>query len=236
MEKLVISPPKLLSDEGRVMVLRALLLRHADELKLFRGSARRAGFAQELGALLAELQQHQFTPAKLRELAAGRDLRRELRDKLHDLALLHEAYANWLAEHELHDANCLLDFATDALRRAIRIPHSHSTLQNLWLDGFAEMTPQELDLLAAILPFCENATLAFCLENEPAAETSWLSIWSSVGKTFQQCRQRLENLPDCKIEVEILKRNPAPKPLPGKFRAGRARKGLGSSQPSAAPA
>ena len=101
LEKLVTSPPKLLSDEGRVMVLRALLLRHADELKLFRGSARRAGFAQELGALLAELQQHQFTPAKLRELAAGRNLRRELRAKLHDLALLHEAYANWLAEHEL---------------------------------------------------------------------------------------------------------------------------------------
>ena len=70
------------------------------------------------------------------------------------------------------------------------------------------MTPQELDLLAAILPFCEHATLAFCLENEPAAGTSWLSIWSSVGKTFQQCRRRIENLPGCKIEVQILKRNP----------------------------
>ena len=123
-EKTGIAPPKLLSDEGRVMVLRALLLRHADELKLFRGSARRAGFAQELGALLAELQQHQFTPAKLRELAARDNLRRDLRDKLHDLALLHEAYANWLAEHELHDANHLLDFATDALRAQYRIPHS----------------------------------------------------------------------------------------------------------------
>ncbi len=105
------APPKLLSDEGRVMVLRALLLRHADELKLFRGSARLAGFAQELGALLAELQQHQFTPARLRELAARGNLRREFRDKLHDLALLHEAYTSWLAEHELNDANHLLDFA-----------------------------------------------------------------------------------------------------------------------------
>jgi ATP-dependent helicase/nuclease subunit B len=206
LDKPGIAPPKLLSDEGRVMVLRALLLRHADELKLFRGSARRAGFAQELGALLAELQQHQFTPAKLRDLAAGGNLRRELRDKLHDLALLHEAYANWLAEHELQDANRLLDFAAGALREQFRTLHSALRISSLWLDGFAEMTPQELDLLAAILPFCENATLAFCLENEPAAETSWLSIWSSVGKTFQRCRQRLENLPGCKIEVEILPR------------------------------
>ncbi len=68
------------------------------------------------------------------------------------------------------------------------------------------MTPQELDLLAAVLPRCDRATLAFCLASEPAAETSWLSIWSSIGKTFQQCRQRLENLPDCEIKFEILPR------------------------------
>jgi len=43
LEKLRIAPPKFLSDEGRVMVLRALLLRHADELQLFRSSARRPG-------------------------------------------------------------------------------------------------------------------------------------------------------------------------------------------------
>ena len=97
LEKLNVAPPKKLNDEGRVMVLRALLMRHEGELKLFRQSARRPGFAQELSQLLNELQQHQFTPAKLRTLAQRENLRRELRDKLHDLALLHENYARWLA-------------------------------------------------------------------------------------------------------------------------------------------
>jgi ATP-dependent helicase/nuclease subunit B len=223
LENLGIAPPKLLSDEGRVMVLRALLMRHVDELKLFRGSARRPGFAQELSALLNELQQHQFTPAKLRALGGRADLRRELRDKLRDLTLLSEKYADWLREHELQDANHLLDFATAALRKtgvaasrqSAAIPSQKCSglptavkIQNLWLDGFAEMTPQELDLLAAVLPFCDNATLAFCLENETAVETSWLSIWWSVGKTYLQSRQRIENLPACKIKVEILPRQP----------------------------
>jgi len=62
-ENLNVAPPKLLSAEGRLMVLRALLLRHADEFKRFQGSARHAGFAQEISLLLAELQEHQFTPA-----------------------------------------------------------------------------------------------------------------------------------------------------------------------------
>jgi ATP-dependent helicase/nuclease subunit B len=214
LENLNITPPKLLSDEGRVMVLRALLMRHTDELKLFRGSARHAGFAQELSALLNELQQHQFTPAKLRALGERADLRRELRDKLRDLALLSEKYADWLREHELQDANHLLDFATAALRGNFRFPLSAFRFSGLWLDGFAEMTPQELDLLAAILPFCENATLAFCLENETEVENSWLSIWSSVGKTYSQCRQRIEKLSDCKIKVQILKCEPGKNRFP----------------------
>jgi len=205
-EKLNVAPPKLLSTEGRLMVLRALLLRHADELKLFRGSARRAGFAQELGTLLAELQQHQFGPAKLRALAGENNLRRELRDKLLDLALLAEKYANWLREHELQDSNNLLDIATKALRDEFKIQNSKFKIESLWLDGFAEMTPQELALLAAVVPLCERATLAFCLETEPMPETSWLSIWSAIGKTFQQCRAQIANLPGCKVEMKILQR------------------------------
>jgi ATP-dependent helicase/nuclease subunit B len=199
-------PSGLLAEEGRVMVLRALLMRHESELKLFRPSARRPGFAQQLSQLLGELQQHQFTPARLRTLSARPDLRHELQDKLHDLALLFDAYTNWLAENELQDGNRLLDAATEALRSKSAIRNLQFAIQSLWLDGFAEMTPQELDLLAAILPRCDRATLAFCLANEPAAETSWLSIWSSIGKTFQQCRQRLANAPDCKVSIEILKR------------------------------
>ena len=208
LEKLRLAPPKLLSAEGRLMVLRALLRRHDRELKLFHHSARRPGFAQEIGALLAELQQHQFGPARLRALAADEKLRHELRDKLHDLALLAENYAAWLREHGLQDANCLLDFAADKLRAGGSIRHSSFVIQGLWLDGFAEMTPQELALLAAVVPGCDHATLAFCLETEPTPAASWLSIWSAIGKTFQRCRDQLAALPDCKVKTEILTREP----------------------------
>ena len=210
LEKLGVAPPKLLSDEGRVMVLRALLMRHGGELELFGRSARRPGFAQELSALLAELQQHHFIPAKLRLLDEHEELPAELCGKLHDLALLLENYTRWLAEHELQDANCLLDFATEELHRLAATQNSKLKIEGLWLDGFAEMTPQELDLLAATLQFCEDATLAFCLDESGANENgySWLSIWNAVRKTYSQCRRRIENLPGAKIETEILPRKP----------------------------
>ena len=249
-ERLNVAPPQLLSGEGRLMVLRALLRQHDGELKLLRGSARRSGFAQELGGQLAELQQQQFGPARLRALAVDETLRRELRDKLHDLALLSEKYADWLKQHELQDANCLLEVGTEWLRVSGRnIQHSKDgtdtgrasvsspvsleratgkspepagwkacptplVIQHLWLDGFAEMTPQEHALLAAIIPFCREATLAFCLGTEPTPATSWLSIWSAIGKTFQRCREQLAAVPGCKVHTEILKPTPGQRRFP----------------------
>jgi ATP-dependent helicase/nuclease subunit B len=209
LENFFIAPPKLLSDEGRVMVLRALLRRHENALKLFHGSARRAGFAQELSALLQEFQQHQLTPARLRALSQRIEGNAELHGKLHDLALLSEKYAGWLADHELQDTSRLLDAATEALRKHFSLQPSAFSLSALWLDGFAEMTPQELDLLAAVLPFGDRATLAFCLDGSgvPEAGNSWLSLWNAVGKTYSQCRQRIENLPGAKTETEILPRD-----------------------------
>jgi len=208
-EKSNIVPSQQLSDEGRIMVVRALLLRHERELKLFRGSARRPGFAQELGGLFNEFRQHQLTSLKLHALARRPDLRPELQGKLEDLALLNDAYTNWLSGHELQDADCLLDTATEALCAKSKIENQKLKIASLWLDGFAEMTPQELDLLAAILPFCERATLTFCLDPSASQKTgnSWLSLWSAIGKTYQQCRLRIENLSDYKISIEWLKRD-----------------------------
>jgi len=209
LEQLSVTPPDQLNDEGRVMVLRALLFRHEKELKLFRRSCRRPGFAQQLSQLLGELQQHQFTPGKLKALAGRLAEYRELQDKLHDLSLLLATYTRWLTEHKLQDADCLLDYAANALRSEFRTPGSELRIGGLWLDGFAEMTPQELDMLTIILSHCSKVTLAFCLEtsSEADARHSWLSIWSAIAKTYQQCRQRIKNLPDGKITVERLRRD-----------------------------
>ena len=201
-----IAPPKLLSEEGRVMVLRALLMQRRSELRLFDKSARSPGFARQLSLLLRELQCQQFTPQKLAALSQQEKLRPELKAKLHDLALLLEAYLAWLREHELQDANRLLDAATEALRGSSK---SEIRIAGLWLDGFAEMTPQELDLLAAIVSCSERATLAFCLEAEPTADASWLSIWSVIGRTFREGCRRLVALPNVRSSVEILPRDAA---------------------------
>lgn len=197
-------PPPMLSDDGRTMVLRALLSRRDKHLEIFRASANLAGFARQLSVELRELQHHQLSPVTLLNLADRRGVSASLRHKLRDLSLLLSDYLHWLEKNNLQDGDCLLDVAAQALGRRDK---KLTLCSEVWLDGFAEMTPQELALLAALAPFCQRMTLAFCLEAKSSdEENSWLSIWSGIQRTYRQCRAKFSEIPGLQISTDILPR------------------------------
>ena len=151
--------------------------------------------------LLRELQRYHLLPERLTRLSSELGESDPLGRKLRDLALLLNTYLEWLHEKGLQDADRLLDVVTEALRASSKTPDAKSKmmLAGLWLDGFAEMTPQELDLLAALAPFCQQMTLAFCLENQPKDDVPWLSTWSVVSQTFRRCLHQLQAVPECDV-------------------------------------
>jgi ATP-dependent helicase/nuclease subunit B len=204
--RLRLPPPLLLSEEGRVMVLRALLAAHKDRLRVFRTASRLPAFARQLSGVLRELQQHRLAPGLIRRLAERVGSPNRLDHKLEDLALMLGVYQDWLERHQLQDANHLLDLAADALER-VDDPVSFR-VAGLWLDGFAQMTPQERRLLRVVSARCDAATLAFCLESEPAGDPAWHSAWSLIGRTFRQCHSDLAALKGCHVSVTILPRSP----------------------------
>lgn len=196
-------PVELLDEEGRVMVLRALLRWNQSKLRLFRASARMMGFAHELSGMLRELQRHRMGPERLDSLAV--ELATEdptLSDKLQDLALLGRAYREWLEQHRLLDADLLPELAADRLRRS----EGGSAFGAVWLDGFAEMTPQEIELLAAVARVSRTTTLAFCLDQEMREDPPWLSTWAVVGQTARRVHTRLAALSGATLTTEMLPR------------------------------
>ncbi|HRT08737.1 MAG TPA: PD-(D/E)XK nuclease family protein [Candidatus Paceibacterota bacterium] len=198
-----LSRPALLEEEGRVMVLRSLLARHRQQLQLFRASARLTGFAQQLSLVLRELQRAQMPPALLRSLAAKVEPEGGLRHKLEDLAVLAELYDQWLARHQLQDADSLLDTAAKALREpavtATKEPPPPAGGRCLWVDGFAEFSLQEVNFLAAVAPHCDEVTLTFCLEDQPKQKVSWLSSWSLASENHRRCQQMLSAVPGARL-------------------------------------
>ncbi|MDB6035227.1 MAG: ATP-dependent deoxyribonuclease subunit [Verrucomicrobiales bacterium] len=221
--------PRLLTEEGRVMVLRALLGKRQEELRLFRSTARMPGFARQLSLLLRELQQHQISIQRLEELAEKIGSTNRLDHKLQDVALMLKSYREWLSENGLEDADALLDLATDTLvselagerilqfEKLLTSPsdteppqfNRRLRIETLWMDGFGQLTPQERRLLAAFMPFCDKAQLAFCMDPQAISQTSWFSPWTVVGQTFQALQTEFSDLPGCTVTVEKMERNPA---------------------------
>lgn len=195
-------PREILREEGRVMVLRALLRRHQSQLRVFHATARLTGFAQDVSELLRELQRHRCAPERLLELAARPDAESSLSGKLHDLACMLRAYQDWLSAHAMMDADHLPDLATEAIRRGT----VHYGLDALWMDGFAEMTPQEMELLAAVATRARRVTLAFCLDGAEADEAPWYSPWAIVSQTFRHLHERLTAEFGPAIDIEVLPR------------------------------
>lgn len=195
---------RILSDEGRIMVLRSLLGKHAKELRSFRSAAGFPALAQELAALLQELGRQQMGAKKLDRLKEQVELSPRLRNKLHDLALLSGQYRRWLRRSDLHDTESLLELATNQLCSETS---SLFSPEELWLDGFAEMTAQELALLAAVARRSKRANLCFCVDPGKPGDPSWLNLWATVDETWQRCRQRIEELPDVEMETVRLARD-----------------------------
>ena len=216
-ERLGQAAPDLLDEEGRLMVLRGLLARQREELKLFRASARLTGFARQLSLVLRELQRHQLAPEALLQLAGQVGGVEGLAYKLEDLATLLRDYLAWLEARGLKDGDCLLDAAAQALRDASvasvgdstsAVPARRGHIEQIWVDGFVEWSPQELDLLAALLPHCGSATFTFCLDREPVGKSSWLSNWSVIRQAFEDARRQFAAVPGARITVEVLARDP----------------------------
>lgn len=196
--------PRLLNEEGRLMVLRGLLAEKRDQLKLFRASSRLTGFCRHLSVALRELQHHQLTPESLRQLAEKSRAVEGLGAKLHDFADLLADYLDWLRKRDLRDAGQLPDLALALLRA----PHPSLDLGKIWVDGFTEFSPQELDLLVELIPIADGATITFCLDRVPDEKISWLSNWAMVRRTYAQCHERLARLPDYGVTAELLPRDP----------------------------
>lgn len=209
--------PRLLSEEGRLMVLRALLTRHQSQLGVFRSAARLPGFAQQLGQVLRELQRRRIGPRRLAELARDESAPPSLQAKLKDLGLIMATYDRALSDQRLEDADRLPDLASATLQALLRSSETPPSFGGLWLDGFAEMTVQELNLLATLVPHCAQSTLAFCLEGEEQEDRTWLSTWALVSQTVRDCRQRLESEPDLVVTTEVLPRRQGD----GRFAANR---------------
>ncbi len=147
---------------GKQMVLRSIVRRRGEQLRLFGQSARHRGFVERLAATLSEFRNYGFWAGRLRATLAQLESRGEgdslLAAKLHDLALVVEDYEAFLAERYV-DPDGHLDIAAERLAQPNMFHGAY-----VWVDGFASFTGQEERVLLALMRVAAEVKIALCLD------------------------------------------------------------------------
>lgn len=202
---------RLLGELGRQMVLRRILLHHAGDLQLFAASARQPGFVTGLARAVAELRSYRVGSTRLAEqrqrLLEEGDPHPLLDRKLHDLALVMGRYEEYLGEG-FTDPDDLLHGAAARLPALEALKGAH-----VWLDGFSGFTPQEYEVLAALLQVARRVSVALCVDGRlPLSRTPEPSdLFGPTHETYHKLkamarRYGIEMEPDLVLDQDVPRR------------------------------
>jgi ATP-dependent helicase/nuclease subunit B len=157
-----------ISELGKQMLLRKLLITHREQLKVFHRTAVHPGFIQYLADIVREIKQYGITGSQL--LPAITFLSKDkgqqlLAGKLSDLNLLCTRLEEHLGGRYI-DPDDYLDLL------AGRLPASGTVRgSEIWIDGFAGFTPQEYKVIEQIMQVAGKVNIALCLDSRTIGES-----------------------------------------------------------------
>ena len=175
---------RVLNDTGKVLLLRRVLMKCREELKLYRGKTRMPGFAQQVKSAISELKQYALddNDLYLMQESAQREGNQILFDKLQDIRLIYRKFNEAIA-----DKYTTQEEVPDVLARVA----SQSGIiagARIYLDGFTGFTPVQYRLIREFLKCGALVTVTVTIPKE-AWESEWLDLFSLSRTTLRKLRQ-----------------------------------------------
>ena len=152
---------QVLSETGKVLLLRLIAAREGARIPLLSGILDRPGMLSEIKSILSEMDQYGIGAGELKEmekLAQGANAHPALSRKLSEIALVQEAFERYQADHfitgeklpRVLSEKAVLD---ETLKGAV-----------LCLDGFTGLTPAQLQVVTTLLLLVEKMTVTVTID------------------------------------------------------------------------
>ena len=151
----------MLDAGGRMLLMYAALRRVADSLTAYRAPSRKPAFLTGLLATVDECRSYRVSPESL--IAAGEELEGRQGDKLRDLGLIYAAYQA-LESQGAADPRGRLDRLARQLEQT-----RWGTGMAFFVYGFTDFTPQEEQVLAALMAQGELSVALICGDGDDPA-------------------------------------------------------------------
>ncbi len=177
-----------LNHVGTTMMLRKIIEHRKNELKVFGRSCEQQGFYEHVEQMVTEFKRYCISKEQIEltslQMQSDSPI---LRDKLHDLHLIYDDF-------QQHLLNKYVD-SEDYLRLLVeKIPHSSSIRQaEIMIDGFYQFTPQELEVLRALMKYCPDVKITLTIDKSyDYSLPHELDLFYSTAVTYQQLKQLAE--------------------------------------------
>ncbi len=138
-----------------ILVYRAMdMLR--EKLKVYAGAAGQKGFVNTLCGTISELKRYQVSPGQLADLS--REAEGQLAEKLHDIALIYDAFEKAMLSG-CFDGDDILTLLAQKLDVCRLFEGAE-----IWMDEFSGFTPQEYTVIEKLLKTAARVNIALCTD------------------------------------------------------------------------
>ena len=185
-----------ISDIGRRLLLRKILIDRAKDLQYYRRAANQRGFVESLAQELQELRTYSIDAERLAELAENL-ADAELQAKIHDLAIIYADFRKAIANLQ-NDESDLIENAAAAVKN---LPNIRNT--EIFIDGFIFFDPQQRNFLREIFKYAKNVHITLTLDADLNSRENLreIGLFNRAYRTLQMIRQLAE------VPVKITRRN-----------------------------
>ncbi|MCC8168715.1 MAG: exodeoxyribonuclease V subunit gamma, partial [Clostridiales bacterium] len=140
----------ILEETGKNLALRKVAAENSSKLTVTRPNLGRMGYISELKSLLSELMQYRVSADYLREFAEDNDLSSILKAKLSDVAVIYDAFTDFISEKYLT--------TEEILPTLTRLAPQSALLKDavIAFDEFTGFTPVQYELIARLMTMTDR--------------------------------------------------------------------------------
>ncbi len=199
LKRVQIKPIYPLNKEAGVMIVRNIIMAISGDLVCYKKTAGTVGFAENIYETLQQLKSSGISPIELSE--AAKKCNTALKIKLEDIALIYDAYENYLGE-ELIDPSDKLTMLEKQVELSDKIKSSHIAVV-----GFDALTASACSVIKSFVKNALSVTVSASFMHE-----SKKNAHISDNEVFEHLKQVADSL-NIKYEPKFIE-----KPLAGDFK------------------
>ena len=189
-----------ISDIGRRILLKRILMQRSDELSVFARSVHKRGFTETLGRTISELKRCRLSSDLLRDVAGVIDAdHARLGQKLLELSTVMDDLAVCM-EGRLSDHEDRMERLAQQLKDAPFLRGAE-----IWVDGFDFFTPQERAVFGALFDVADHIHVSLTMEGRHDDQSVLVNLPENTIETglFTQSYHMMRSL-----ESELLAKDP----------------------------